>query len=192
MLDIFYNNSAGQFPVIEHRRVFAQVVLGDHDCVVLVQALDEQAEILVVPGLVVLDPPADFEVQFFWQGGVLMAQDENEICADCGSTEPAVKASRGSGWVELFLYVLMIIPGVIYSLWRRARSRFVCSYCGNPSMVPVHDPRAQKITRLMKGREVSSKYYQKPMGVTELRPKTIRNLNKKKKSGAGGKKPKQG
>ncbi len=34
--------------------------------------------------------------------------------------------------------------------------------------------------QLMKGHEVSEKLYKKPLGVTELKPKTLRNMRKSK------------
>ncbi|QPJ63057.1 MAG: hypothetical protein G3M70_14710 [Candidatus Nitronauta litoralis] len=109
-----------------------------------------------------------------------MNDKHDQICADCGSTALPVEARRGTGWVEIILWLFFLIPGLIYSIWRRARSHMVCAYCGNPSMVSIHSERARKITRLMKGNEVSQSYYKKPLGVTELKPKTIRSMKKKK------------
>ncbi len=104
----------------------------------------------------------------------------DQVCADCGSTELPVEAKRGVGWIEVLLWLCYLIPGMIYSLWRRARSRLVCAYCGNPSMVSIHSERARKMSRLMKGKTIAQAYYKKPLGVTELKPKTIRNLKKNK------------
>ncbi len=109
-----------------------------------------------------------------------MDDRHDEICADCGSTALPVEAKRGAGWVEVLLWLCYLLPGLIYSIWRRARSRMVCAYCGNPSMVSVHSERARKISRLIKGKEVPDSFYKKPLGVTELKPKTIRNMKKRK------------
>ena len=52
----------------------------------------------------------------------------------------------GYGWIEAVLYLFYLIPGVIYSVWRRGKGRHVCPRCHTPFMVShtqVPQPRAE-------------------------------------------------
>lgn len=42
---------------------------------------------------------------------------------------------RGNGWIELILYLMYFIPGVIYSIWRRNGPARVCPLCKTPGLV---------------------------------------------------------
>jgi len=42
---------------------------------------------------------------------------------------------KGNGWIELVLYFFYIIPGVIYSIWRRSDPPNVCPLCKAPGLV---------------------------------------------------------
>lgn len=50
-------------------------------------------------------------------------------CATC-KTFSARCASKGSGWIELVLYFFWIVPGILYSLWRRTGRTRSCPRCG--------------------------------------------------------------
>lgn len=42
----------------------------------------------------------------------------------------------GNGWIELVLWLCYVIPGLLYSIWRRAeRNRTVCPHCRNPHTI---------------------------------------------------------
>ena len=114
-------------------------------------------------------------------------KDKAQICADCGSREDPVLANRGMLWVEILMWLSLILPGVIYSVWRRARRRWVCSYCGNPSMVSIYSARARSMIALMGNQDVSKTYFKKPMGDTHLKPRS----RKKQAPSKGISKPKR-
>lgn len=67
-------------------------------------------------------------------------------CNLCGnySITPLMK---GSGWVELVLYLCYIAPGIIYSVWRRTGQPNVCPLCKAAGLVPaaVAKPRGSPI-----------------------------------------------
>ena len=42
---------------------------------------------------------------------------------------------RGNGWIELVLYLCYIVPGIIYSIWRRSGIPNVCSSCKKEGVV---------------------------------------------------------
>ncbi len=51
-------------------------------------------------------------------------------CPNCNYTGPAKKIKPGFLAVELSLYAFLILPGVAYSIWRRAAAKPVCPKCG--------------------------------------------------------------
>jgi hypothetical protein len=67
------------------------------------------------------------------------------VCTQCGYVGKAEGAIKGSILVEIFLWCLLIIPGLIYSAWRSSSRHTVCPKCKNPNLIPADSPRAQKI-----------------------------------------------
>lgn len=75
----------------------------------------------------------------------LMREDalSQRICVQCYQTgRPKLP---GSGWIELILWFCYLIPGLLYSIWRRSKGGIICPYCKTPTMVPVHSPAGQSI-----------------------------------------------
>lgn len=67
------------------------------------------------------------------------------ICSSCGSLSDPKKVNKGSGAVEIVLWFFFIVPGLIYSVWRRSNKNAVCSVCGNKSLVPITSPIGMKM-----------------------------------------------
>jgi len=51
------------------------------------------------------------------------------LCKSCGNTARSVRLLRGNLRHEVLLWLLGILPGVIYSFWRD-NGDFACSACG--------------------------------------------------------------
>ena len=67
------------------------------------------------------------------------------FCPSCESFAQGVKKSmRGSGWVELALWLCFIAPGFIYAVWRHASKDRVCPHCNARPMIPADSPRAKR------------------------------------------------
>lgn len=59
------------------------------------------------------------------------AQRGTYVCLSCARSFEEPKM-RGSGWIEVVLYVfLAIVGGVIYSIWRRTGQNMECPHCGS-------------------------------------------------------------
>jgi hypothetical protein len=56
-------------------------------------------------------------------------------CAPCNTYFPN-KGMKGSGWIEFVLYLCYIVPGIIYSIWRRSGSA-VCPKCKSATLIAV-------------------------------------------------------
>ncbi len=72
------------------------------------------------------------------------------VCMECGCQRDPIDVNRGLWVIEIFMWLLYILPGVIYSIWRRVRKQQVCPKCRNPSVVLTSSSRAMGMMRLMK------------------------------------------
>lgn len=50
-------------------------------------------------------------------------------CPNCGFEGPAKRIVKGSIIIEIALWLLLIIPGIIYTLWRMTSKYDACSAC---------------------------------------------------------------
>lgn len=57
------------------------------------------------------------------------------VCKNCEEIGQVKDIFPGSGWVEFVLFLLIFVPGVIYSVWRRKGTKQVCSACGSEQLV---------------------------------------------------------
>ena len=64
-------------------------------------------------------------------------------CKACGHVGQAQKAIKGSFLMEIFLWLLFIIPGLLYSLWRLTTKARLCELCGSVEIIPVESPIAR-------------------------------------------------
>jgi hypothetical protein len=66
------------------------------------------------------------------------------LCTTCGSIGSPKKVIKGSFIVELLLWLFMILPGAIYTVYRLSTKKSVCSKCGNHNLIPLDSPIAKK------------------------------------------------
>jgi uncharacterized membrane protein len=67
------------------------------------------------------------------------------ICQDCGTIGTPIEVIKGSFWIELILWLCFLIPGLIYSIWRRTKNSNICSKCKSTSIIPTESPRGRKL-----------------------------------------------
>lgn len=67
-----------------------------------------------------------------------------QLCTTCGTIGPTKRLMKGSFVMELFLWMLFLIPGLIYSLWRLTTAHQGCRKCGGSNVIPLDSPVAQK------------------------------------------------
>jgi hypothetical protein len=70
------------------------------------------------------------------------------VCTRCGHVGPTKRHTKGSILIEIVLWLAMIVPGLIYSIWRLTTRADVCAKCGSPELVPADSPVGK---RLMQG-----------------------------------------
>lgn len=67
------------------------------------------------------------------------------LCPNClNQSKPKTKI-RGSILIEIILWLCLIIPGLIYSLWRSGSRYKVCPSCNATGMIPLGSPRAKQL-----------------------------------------------
>jgi predicted RNA-binding Zn-ribbon protein involved in translation (DUF1610 family) len=68
---------------------------------------------------------------------------EERYCPQCGTVAGPEFRKSGSTSVEVLLWLFFLVPGVIYSIWRKSTERFVCPKCEQTGMIPLDSPNAQ-------------------------------------------------
>ena len=76
---------------------------------------------------------------------------KENICSNCGYVGKSKSVTKGSTLIELFLWLLFIIPGLLYSLWRLSSRYQACPKCGASHMVPLDTPRGRKLQQELSG-----------------------------------------
>lgn len=72
------------------------------------------------------------------------------ICSNCGYVGYPKTQNKGSGVLEIFLYLFVFsIPiALIYSIWRRAGLKPIyCRTCHQPTMIPGDSPKGQELVQ---------------------------------------------
>lgn len=59
------------------------------------------------------------------------------ICTQCGWEGERKKELRGSRMVETLLWSVLLLPGPLYSIWRRTGRSKQCPHCGVPMLVKL-------------------------------------------------------
>lgn len=76
----------------------------------------------------------------------LRRSEESLICTTCGAqTDMPQSKTRGSVVIEVVLWFALIIPGLLYSLWRQSTRQKVCPTCGNATLIVANTPDGRKL-----------------------------------------------
>lgn len=67
-------------------------------------------------------------------------------CNNCGFTGRRKTETKGSILIEIVLWLCLIVPGVIYSIWRMTTRCKVCPKCENRLMIPTNSPKYKELT----------------------------------------------
>ncbi|WP_157991618.1 hypothetical protein [Caldimonas tepidiphila] len=69
------------------------------------------------------------------------------VCSICGHCGPPRRHLPGSARVERLLWLPLLLPGLLYRLWRLSGSRRVCAACGAAHLVPPDSELGQRLSR---------------------------------------------
>lgn len=65
-------------------------------------------------------------------------------CENCGITGVPVDTMPGSLGVEILAWC-WVLPGLIYTLWRRSNRKTVCCSCQSGPLLPLNSPKARSL-----------------------------------------------
>lgn len=69
------------------------------------------------------------------------------VCKDCGAVGETATEVRGSRFIELLAWLCFLIPGLIYSIWRRSNQRELCATCGSDKVLPMDSPIGRQMAQ---------------------------------------------
>lgn len=70
---------------------------------------------------------------------------DERVCVTCGTVGTPVRYIKGSFGMELGLWLLFIVPGLLYSIWRLTTRSKVCPSCQSEDIIPTISPNGRKI-----------------------------------------------
>lgn len=76
-----------------------------------------------------------------------ISADPMRHCMTCGTEGETRTHTNGSIIIEIILWLCLIVPGLIYSVWRHTSRREVCRACGSGYLVPIDTPAAARHRR---------------------------------------------
>lgn len=68
-----------------------------------------------------------------------------KLCTACGFIGKPKSGNAGNFAVEVLLWLLFIIPGLVYSLWRISNVKRTCPKCGGKELIPPDTPMARQM-----------------------------------------------
>jgi len=70
-----------------------------------------------------------------------------KYCVDCGFVGKPIYITPGTRSMEVGLWLFFVVPGIIFSAWRRLASYQECALCGKRHIVPKDSLVAQAALR---------------------------------------------
>lgn len=64
------------------------------------------------------------------------------LCKTCGSVGAPKMHKRGTASLELLLWLCLLVPGFIYSMWRLMTKYQACSDCGSTKVTEFEPSRS--------------------------------------------------
>lgn len=75
----------------------------------------------------------------------LTTMSQEFICTTCGHVGKTKRYVKGSLALEILLWLFLLVPGLIYSIWRSTTKERVCAKCKKNTLIPVDSPTGQKL-----------------------------------------------
>lgn len=100
------------------------------------------------------------------------------ICKNCGYVGSPKMMTKGSFLMELVLWILLIVPGIIYSIWRITTRYKSCLLCKSPDIVPIESPLGRKLIAEISRNSTSSNPLQKEVAKPETSKGVLNKLRK--------------
>ena len=66
-------------------------------------------------------------------------------CTRCGVVAVPRRITKGTLGIEIVLWLLLLVPGVLYSIWRLTSRYDGCRSCGSSELVALTSPTGREI-----------------------------------------------
>jgi len=66
-------------------------------------------------------------------------------CVSCGHIGKPLKKKKGSSWIELLLWICVLLPGLCYSIWRLSSKYIACEICKSATLQPIEAAKVEKL-----------------------------------------------
>lgn len=66
-----------------------------------------------------------------------------KYCLDCGFVGEPKEITPGTASMEIALWLLLVLPGLMYSVWRTLARYQECAKCGNKHLISADSSEAQ-------------------------------------------------
>lgn len=83
------------------------------------------------------------------------------VCTSCGFAGAPTIQTPGSFLIEIILWFVFLVPGIIYSIWRISSKHEACPSCGHRTMIPASAPRAKELLAATGWSVGAEEHYQK-------------------------------
>jgi hypothetical protein len=70
------------------------------------------------------------------------------FCLNCGYNGKIKQRPRGSGLIELILWLCFLIPGLIYTAWRGHKKEYICPKCQSDHIVSKKNIKAREYVEM--------------------------------------------
>ena len=68
-----------------------------------------------------------------------------KLCTACGYIGQSKRETKGSFIMEVFLWLIFLVPGFLYSIWRLTTRYDACPKCSAANMIPANSPVAKRM-----------------------------------------------
>lgn len=72
---------------------------------------------------------------------------KSKLCTNCGFVGYSKRITKGSFIMEVVLWMLFLVPGIFYTVWRVASRYEACPKCAAGNMIPTDSPVALKMVQ---------------------------------------------
>jgi len=88
--------------------------------------------------------PFIYFIYLIYRGATNMEEKgmKKKLCLNCLSIEKPRLITKGDIGTEVVLWLCLILPGVVYSVWRHTSRYYGCSVCQSGRMISLSSPRA--------------------------------------------------
>lgn len=76
-----------------------------------------------------------------------MFSNKQYVCKSCNHVGKSKSFVPGSFVIELFAWLCLILPGLIYTLWRASSKKKVCEMCSSKEIIGIDTPMGRKMVK---------------------------------------------